>query len=469
MKKTMYVLLALVASFLFFEQSFGINVLIFAILVIVFTFFTNTQNKNVLFAFTSVVLFTSATSVFLYANFLAILTFWLALFVHVSFVYDKALSFITASFSMMVNVLASVVYFVEKITEKAMKSKPASKKKEKYGILGYIVPLILVVVFFLFYRNINEDFKNLTDKINLDFISWPWLWFTLLCFVLVFPVFYYQKFEFLNRFESRFPKLVNRPITNSFLNMLMNLRTEYMAAVISFLALNLLLLTVNVLDITYLYLKIDGGSKLSASQSVHHGVWNLIWSVIFAIAVVLMFYRGRINFLRNSKTLMILASLWVIQNGFLVFSTAYRNYLYVENWGLTYKRIGVYIYLFLTIIGLAITLLKVKNRINNWHLVRQFTWSAFVFLVICSLVNWNKMVVNSQINVSKKLNKPIDCNYLLSLSPTSFTYINNDLPCDMQTEKMIITTQNFIKNYEKRDWQSFVWRDYVTYKKLKEK
>lgn len=466
MKKTMYALLALAASYLFFEQSFGVNTLIFALLVILFTFLANLENKQpLLFAFTSVVLLASAVSVFLYANFLAILTFWLALFVHICFVYDRTLSFVTASFSTLVNVLASVVYFVEKITEKVMKSKPASKKKEKYGVLIYIIPLVLVVVFFLFYRSINEDFKNLTDKINLDFISWPWLWFTLLSFVLAFPVFYYQKFEFLNRFENRFPKLVKRPISNSFLNMLMNLRTEYMAAVISFVALNLLLLTVNVLDVVYLYLKVEGSAQMSMSESVHHGVGNLIWSVIFAVAVVLMFYRGRVNFV-NSKILLVLASLWVIQNAFLVFSTAYRNYLYVESWGLTYKRIGVYIYLFLTIIGLVITLFKIKNRINNWHLVRQFSWSAFIFLVICSLVNWNRFVVDSQISVSKKFNRPVDCNYLYSLSPTSFTYIEKTSDCDELDERFVVKSQDFIEEYEKRDWQSFVWRDYVTYHKL---
>jgi hypothetical protein len=468
MKKTMYTLIAFSASYLFFEQSLGLNTLIFSLLILLITALDkNEDKKSSIFLLTSIVLLASSISVFLYSNFLSILTFWLALFVHISFVHDKKLSFLTGCLSTFINVLASVVYFVEKITEKMMKSKPNSKKKEKYGVLAYIVPLILVVIFFLFYRSINEDFKNLTDKINLDFISWPWLWFTLLCFVLVFPMFHYQKFEFLSRFENRFPKLVSRPITNSFFNMLMNLRTEYMAAIISFVALNILLLTVNFLDIAYLYLKIEGSAQMSMSESVHHGVGNLIWSVIFAIAVVLLFYRGRVNFL-SSKVLFALASLWVIQNAFLVFSTAYRNYLYVENWGLTYKRIGVFIYLFLTIIGLAITLVKIKNRINNWHLIRQFTWSAFVFLVICSLVNWNKLVVDSQIVVSKKFNRPVDCNYLYSLSPTSFTYIGKNSDCDELDERFIEKSQNFIEEYNRRDWQSFVWRDYVTYKKIKD-
>ncbi|MFP5471755.1 MAG: DUF4173 domain-containing protein [Bacteroidia bacterium] len=466
MKKTMYALIAFSASYLFFEQSLGLNTLIFSLLILLITFLDKNEDKKLsTFLLTSIVLLASSVSVFLYSNFLSILAFWLALFVHISFVHDKKLSFVTGCLSTFINVLASVVYFVEKITEKMMKSKPNSKKKEKYGVLAYIVPLILVVVFFLFYRSINEDFKNLTDKINLDFISWPWLWFTLLCFVLVFPLFHYQKFQFLSNFESRFPKLVSRPITNSFFNMLMNLRTEYMAAIISFVALNILLLTVNFLDIAYLYLKIKGSAQMSMSESVHHGVGNLIWSVIFAIAVVLLFYRGRVNFL-SSKVLFALASLWVIQNAFLVFSTAYRNYLYVENWGLTYKRIGVFIYLFLTIIGLAITLVKIKNRINNWHLIRQFNWSAFVFLVVCSLINWNKLVVGSQVSVSKKFNRPVDCNYLYSLSPTSFTYIGKNSDCDELDERFIVKSQNFIKEYNRRDWQSFVWRDYITYHKL---
>lgn len=467
MKKSIYILLAFVISWLFYNQSFGLNALIGSLLIIVATKFINTQLRWKPFVFSSVALLLSALSVFFYSNELALTAFWFSLGVHLFLNNQEKLSFVTGILSSVVNWLLSFIFMLESFFIQKEQGTTGVKKKKKLGVLLYLIPLLLIVIFIVFYREISEPFKHLTNKISLDFISWSWVWFTLGCFVFLFPTFYFRKFEALSTFESSIPNTINRPIKASFLNNIMNLKTEYYSAILSFIGLNILLLVVNGFDVAYLYMKIKPVSILSLSESVHQGVANLIWSVVFAIVVVLTFYRGRLNFISTDKTLFTLVIVWILQNGFLVISTAFRNYQYVENWGLTYKRIGVYVYLGLTLLGLLFTLVKILKHKHNWHLVRQFTWSVFVLLIITSLINWNKLVVQSQFELSKRPNKHLDCNYIYRLSPISLSYINqaNDL-CPEYSERFLWDTQNFIERVDKRDWQSFVLRDYLTHKKL---
>jgi hypothetical protein len=468
MKKSIYILLAFVISWLFYSQSFGLNALIASLLIILVTKIINTELRWKPFLFSSVALLLSASSVFIYSNELALTAFWFSLGVHLFLNNQEKLSFITGILSSAVNWLLSFVFVLEALFKKLHSDKESTQKRKKMGMFFYLIPIVLVIIFIVFYRNISEPFKDLTDKISLDFISWSWVWFTLGCFVFLFPTFYFRKLDGLSNLESNIPAHLQRPIKKSFLNDVMNLKTEYFAALLSFLALNVLLLVVNGLDIAYLYMKIDNGVRMSMSESVHHGVANLIWAVVFAIVVILTFYRGRINFIKTNKTLLLLSVAWIFQNAFLVFSTAYRNHLYIQDMGLTYRRIGVYVYLGLTILGLALTLVKIIKQYHNWHLVRQFMWSVFSVLVITSLINWNEIVVNSQFAHSQKANKTLDCNYIYRLSPVSLGYIKNARElCPDYEENFLVDSQNFIDEVKRRDWQSFVLRDYLTSKTLK--
>ena len=95
--------------------------------------------------------------------------------------------------------------------------------------------------------------------------------------------------------------------------------------------------------------------------------------------------------------------------------------------GLTYKRIGVYVYLGLTIIGLIFTTIKVLGVKSNWYLVRTVSWSFFVVLFVSPLVNWDKLVIESQVKVAETSNKVLDTDYLVSISSEAFPVVFAEL------------------------------------------
>src|SRR5690606_9210762 len=64
-----------------------------------------------------------------------------------------------------------------------------------------------------------------------------------------------------------------------------------------FVLLNLLILSVNITDLVFLW----GGAELpegvSYSQMVHQGVGSLIFSIILAVSVILFVFNGKAKFL----------------------------------------------------------------------------------------------------------------------------------------------------------------------------
>ncbi len=108
------------------------------------------------------------------------------------------------------------------------------------------------------------------------------------------------------------------------------------------------------MDITYLSAG-ELPEEVTYTEFVHQGVNVLIISVVLAIAMVMYFFRGNLNFLSNSQRLTYAAYVWIVQNAVLMVATAVKNTEYIERFGLTHKRIGVYVYLLLTLIGACTT------------------------------------------------------------------------------------------------------------------
>jgi Leucine-rich repeat (LRR) protein len=127
--------------------------------------------------------------------------------------------------------------------------------------------------------------------------------------------------------------------------------------------------------------------------------------------IVLFFFRGHINFNQSSKAIKVTAILWILQNIMVLVSTGYRNYLYVAEYSLTYRRVGVYIWLVLTLVGLVTTFVKIYGKKSNWYLFRANGWAFYIVLVLFACQNWDLVITKFNIQKSKKLDKY----YLLSM------------------------------------------------------
>jgi hypothetical protein len=189
----------------------------------------------------------------------------------------------------------------------------------------------------------------------------------------------------------------------------------------------------------------------------------------------MFYFRGRMNFAVNGKALRILALIWIVQNAFMLFSTAWRNEVYVLVFGLTYKRIGVYIYLLLTLIGLIVTAWKVQGKKTNAFLVRMNSWLFYSVWIIACFVNWDQLIIRN--NLSTGL-KP-DLGYLYSLSenilPSLIDYsvkhpqetANAGLRLALpQRTYLFLCKQKYLRAEQK--WPSYVIKSDLNYNDLKQ-
>ncbi len=99
----------------------------------------------------------------------------------------------------------------------------------------------------------------------------------------------------------------------------------------------------------------------------------------------------------------------------MLISTALKNGMYIDEYGLTYKRIGVFIYLLLTSIGLITTYIKIAQHKTASFLIRINSWLFYFVLVVSCFVNWDLVITNYNIRHSGNRTKT----YLLYLSETN--------------------------------------------------
>jgi hypothetical protein len=283
------------------------------------------------------------------------------------------------------------------------------------------------------------------------------------------------------------PNLIN---DTSWLARNLNIENEVLSGIILLSLLNGLILIVNALDINYLWFDGSLPKGLTYSSFVHQGTGMLIVSIIIAILIIMFYFRGNINFYKKNRAIKILVYAWILQNAFMIISTAFRNFLYINEYSLTYKRIGVYVWLLLAMIGLLTTFIKIIRYKSNWYLFRINAWLFYGVLGLSCFFNWDMIVTNFNIQRSIKTSKPLDKYYLLSLSDKSIPQlflisdsIKNQAMQD-ETERSVgyISSdgsvndnfnaalnehaQRFISRFNIQDWRSWNVSDAKIYEEI---
>ena len=334
-------------------------------------------------------------------------------------------------------------------------------------VVSQFVPLLVVGVFFLLYRQASPAFSALFDQLSLDFISGWWVIFTLFGGYLLLTVFYPLTVSKLVQADLAASDLLHRRRSTTSKFNPVGLRYEYRTAWRAFVLLNILLFVFNAVDITYL----SAGKlpeEITYKEFLHQGVNVLIISVVLAIAIVMYFLRGSLNFLSNSQRLKYAAYVWITQNAVLVGATVVKNTEYIERFGLTHRHIGVYVYLLLTLIGLAATWIKVRNTKSNWFLMRRNSWAFYAVLVIYSIVDWSYVI--TQHSLARLEKHPPHMTYLLSLSDVDLDLLASSQESPVVSvrskERIQDRIDTFIRQEHREGWQSWNYRDYLLYRKL---
>ncbi|HMG82835.1 MAG TPA: DUF4153 domain-containing protein [Ferruginibacter sp.] len=486
MKKNDWILLLSVAtySFLFYEQTAGINFLLFTIVLIAGLLIRNkeilTNRSWQLIALGSLL---SGVCVACYGNALSVIANIISLSILSGIsLRTKPTVILSLLFSIYSYITAPVFIFLDRIEKKKTSDTVPNKLYRHIGLIA--IPVAITLIFFFIYRASNPLFAELSDKINFDFISWDWVFFTLGGFLLLYGFFYHKKIKeiFLLDENAANNLSVTTTETTIIFGKEISISEENFSGIILFSLLNILLLIVNSLDINFLFIDGKLPPNITYAQFVHEGIGAIIISVITAIAIILFYFRGSVNFYKKNKAIKVLAYCWIVQNAFMLIATISKNNLYVSQYGLTYKRIGVYIYLLLTIIGLITTFIKILQVKTNNFLFRINGWLFYSVLIISSFISWDRCITFYNINRSKYLEK----SYLLNLSDSNLpqlfemkntaaakarVIVSNDETDSLQTETDFGNALNkklytYLQTYDSIGWRSWYYDDTRIYNRL---
>ncbi|MDR2362369.1 MAG: DUF4173 domain-containing protein [Prevotellaceae bacterium] len=262
------------------------------------------------------------------------------------------------------------------------------------------------------------------------------------------------------------------------------LKSEYHTVIAGILVISALLLTLNVIDIVSVWIAIAPESAPELSQFVHRSTYALMVSVIFSISILLFCFRKNLNFYPRNRLLKVTAYSWIGQNVFLLCSTGLRNWHYVSEYGLTYRRIGVFIFLLMVCVSLLLIFLKIRKRRTLYHFFRMNIFGALGVLVIAGLVNWDLLIASYN---TSHIEKETDYAYLERLSYQTAPYILHatrkafDEAFDKDADENIDGKYRFdnywysqqvykyVQEVDARSWKSFTVGDACTVRKLKAK
>lgn len=456
MKHILIIIASVLFSILFYEKSIGLNLLLFSMMTIILLAFNNSEQfKSKRIILYCITYLTTAVFVFIQDSSLSIIANVVAFFTLVGAISSDK----TSIYINWINGLFSSIagFFFRKIEgNKNKKEQLLNKDTDFLHLVKLIgIPLVFITVFVLLYKNGNPMFNDLVNKINFNFINFQWLLFTVLGYYL------FSNLSQPVRIEPATSK--DRSIKNDLYKTESfseeRLKKEKQLGTTLLGLLNLLIILFIVTDIISLT-TIDNSAAPAMSAQVHNGINTLIASIIIAIVIILYFFKGNLNFYAENKALKNLTYLWILLNMVLITLIVIKNQNYITSFGLTYKRIGVHVYIFLTLIGLVTTFLKVMKIKNMVFLFRINTSIAFVTLIAFSTINWDYYITTYNLNNANSY----DLNYLIGLSESNAIQLKRhslNTTLDSKSYSRIDNKYaNYIKHIEHKTWQEKSFRDF---------
>jgi hypothetical protein len=496
MKKNDWILVtsALLYSYLFYQQNAGINFLIFTIALLAGLLVKKKELFNShTWKMAALGSLLSAGCLAYYGSNLALVANLISLSVLSGLsISSKSSVVFSLLFSAYSYVTSLIFMYLDWIDRKQKESNLSTNGTFKKFLLVSI-PVLITLLFFQLYRASNPLFNEFAARINFNFISTEWIAFTLGGFVLLYGFYYHKQVAALAAFdENGQVNLIAKPHQPfTLFGKEINLNDENFSGKIMFVLLNALLLLVNLLDFNFIFINRVLPADLTYSEFVHQGAGTVIASIMVAISIILFYFRSSLNFYGQSKTIKLMAYCWIIQNVVMLISTAFRNDLYIAEYGLTYKRIGVYVYLLLAAIGLVTTYIKILKLKSNHFLFRSNGWMFYGVLIIACFVNWDVIITWYNLHKSKQIEKT----YLVKLSdktlPQLFalesnptlakkefineSYLNenavynyrDEVPPSSYEQELSRKLYHFMEESLNTGWQSWYFEQYTTINTLK--
>lgn len=370
---------AFLGTLLLYQANWGLNAFLFALLVLCLLVSTKRLPLLPALLFGVAGLLVAAS-----ASILSVVLYLLLLFVLLSQVHSST-SWPTATLDGIGRIFSGGWQVVVQ-----QKQTPIPGFSLGKGLLLTLPSIGITIIFYSLYANASPAFA---DKVSLAQLQLPHPYW----FVLFFGL-YYASYSLthtlpsmrLQQWDKLQPNILERRRTKSFLNPFW-LKYEYKTALMVLVLLNSLLLLFHGVDVATL-LEGKPAEGITYAQWVHQGVGTLIISILIAVALLLYVFRGNLNFFRQNQSLKTFAMAWIIQNALLALTTVLKNSCYIEAYGLTYKRIGLWVYLLLVLVGLITTWHKITQRQTLWWMIKRNYKAAILLLLLTAAFPWARII-----------------------------------------------------------------------------
>lgn len=420
----------LLFNYLFWMEEMGINTAIFTIFIIgaiLYVFEDSRKDKkvNILMAGTLLL----SLLVVLNGSVVSRIIYVLSFSTMVGLAQQKEIRFLVyAGLLYASNLLETPKHFFKELGNiPFLRGKTELKKQLKLTVIS----IFILPIFYFIYYAANKKFAELADRFwgeVFKIFSFNWdfghVFFFILGSIVVGAAIWkhqlidFKKFDnlqsiFLNEDEH----LVESPEHEK------AIENSYKSGILLVILLNGLLFLNNILDIQYVWI---GDSIMRTPQElksyVHEGTYILIFGILLALAVVFWLFKGDLNFIKNNKILRGWTYAWLVQNGVLALSVGMRNWQYIDYYGLAYKRVGVFIFLSLVLIGLGILYLKIKEKRSFFYFITQGVWALYAVMLLNCFVNWDNFITNYNLQANVKSGF-IDVDFLVRDVSDKNTYI----------------------------------------------
>ncbi len=443
-------------SLLFYRNDFGLNIVLFSAVVLLMLGLLKPLEfrKRTNLALAGFYLLTSLLY-FVHSSSLALVAMYASFFLLLGSISQTQSSVYVKLMNGFFSTIAGAFYNYYNREEDQKQEREKRKIDYLYWVKMIGIPLIAVTTFVILYRSANPIFDDLVNQIDLSFINFQWLFFTGFGYLLLLNMIDPSTIEPLTEFDSDTPNYLNK---NSIPKQsIKELVQENQLGIVLMLILNLLILFYLVTDLIFLN-SIDIASASTLSKAVHEGVYALITSIVFAIFIIVYFFRGNLNYFTKNHTLKTLSNAWIVCNIVLVVLTSYKNFLYCTHFGLTYKRVGVFIYLILAVAGLISTFIKVNKKQNLWYQLRFNVRVAFAVLIVSSFFNWDALITRFNLEQARVT----DMEYLIQLKNNSHqlkVYADNESFSMSSRNRRLINEKFDDLNRElaERKWQELTF------------
>lgn len=452
-KGLLLLLFTILFNYFFWREAVGVNLLIFTAAINALIFYSYPSIRGIRAAWwVAIGSLLGALATVLFNSVLAQMTTVVSICLLNGYaMFPEAKSHISAFAATVANLCGGFIVGIskhyetdERFATETSEEEPKPSKWKRYVKLG-VIPVVIAMAFYIIFSYANPVFGKIAEQFNeviFDFferIFSGWtverIAFTLLGVYLVAAVLYHWLPEFFPAAEANLSsEAKQRENEKSFVGWLGldGLKDETLVGAITLVLVNLLFLVVNIIDINWIWFGFNYEEGMDLSSLVHVGTYWLIFSILLAMATLMYFFRGNQNFNKDNTTLKALTYIWIVQNVVMIISVVLRNYHYIDNHGLTYKRIGVYTFLLMTFLGLITLYIKISRQRSNFFLWRANTWLAYGVLVLFSFWNWDAFIANYNVKTGIRQSLPkyeskngrgrkfnddkVDMDYLLALS-----------------------------------------------------